>query len=69
MLVSSALMEYSQVEQQRILMALEEGKTPPTPRRRKCIENWKNTSSRIFKPSKNIRAHDGSRITNFNFDT
>ena len=32
MLVSSALMEYSQVEQQRILLALEEGATPPTPR-------------------------------------
>jgi len=38
MLVSSALMEYSQVEQQRILLALEEGATPPTPRTKKGLE-------------------------------
>ena len=38
MLVSSALMEYSQVEQQRILLALEEGATPPTPRIKKGLE-------------------------------
>ena len=38
MLVSSALMEYSQVEQQRILIALEEGATPPTPRIKKGLE-------------------------------
>ena len=38
MLVSSALMEYSQVEQQRILLALEEGATPPTPRIKRGLE-------------------------------
>ena len=38
MLVSSALMEYSQVEQQRILLALEEGATPPTPRVKRGLE-------------------------------
>ena len=38
MLVSSALMEYSQVEQQRILIALEEGKEMPTPRLKKGLE-------------------------------
>ena len=38
MLVSSALMEYSQVEQQRILLALEEGQTPPTPRIKRGLE-------------------------------
>ena len=38
MLVSSALMEYSQVEQQRILLALEEGTTPPTPRVKRGLE-------------------------------
>ena len=38
MLVSAALMEYSQVEQQRILLALEEGATPPTPRIKKGLE-------------------------------
>ena len=38
MLVSSALMEYSQVEQQRILLALEEGATPPTPRINRGLE-------------------------------
>ena len=38
MLVSSALMEYSQVEQQRILIALEEGATPPTPRIKRGLE-------------------------------
>ncbi len=38
MLVSSALMEYSQVEQQRILIALEEGKDMPTPRLKKGLE-------------------------------
>ena len=38
MLVSSALMEYSQVEQQRILLALEEGTTPPTPRVKKGLD-------------------------------
>ena len=38
MLVSSALMEYSQVEQQRILIALEEGTTMPTARLKKGLE-------------------------------
>ena len=38
MLVSSALMEYSQVEQQRILLALEEGTAMPTPRLKKGLE-------------------------------
>ena len=38
MLVSSALMEYSQVEQQRILLALEEGAPPPTPRIKRGLE-------------------------------
>ena len=38
MLVSSALMEYSQVEQHRILLALEEGVTPPTPRIKRGLE-------------------------------
>ena len=38
MLVSSALMEYSQVEQQRILIALEEGTEMPNPRLKKGLE-------------------------------
>ena len=38
MLVSSALMEYSQVEQQRILIALEEGTPMPTARLKKGLE-------------------------------
>jgi hypothetical protein len=38
MLVSSALMEYTQVEQQRILIALEEGTTMPTARLKKGLE-------------------------------
>ena len=38
MLVSSARMEYSQVEHQRILIALEEGTTMPTARLKKGLE-------------------------------